>query len=795
MNPHPLHRGSSSSPQSQLDDPNAVTAAEASAPAENETTSPYPLTETPEMYDLLENLTSLSALSLETSAQLDEYELLVMTLHWIMQTTDAMHGAVYLHDEEAGMMTVAAVEGEGSPQKGIQEPTDQGLLGEMMRTQRMIYKKDYASYEGRSLHWPLNAAAIAPMIARHQLLGAIAIGSKPGKLFDGIALHLLTILAGQTAAVMDNRRLFRAEQQKARQLRLLNDITYAADSYHTVDDLLQYMAETLNGLFDADSCYISLWDEALQLPIPVAATQPLREQYLALPIPAGEKTFADSVMAAGKPIFVPDVLHSDLVNPAIVRQFPARSLMGLPLIIGQNRLGAVFLGFNQPTTLSQEDIRTSGQIANQIALVLTRTQLLDWERRQRQLTEVQLAFSQGILKTSSVTEAAKFLMDTIGDLVKFDSGSVMLFDTNRGLAFTAAAMGYTDIAAAQARPIPIEEFPLLQEMIHTLDPIYIPDVRQHSEWKQGQADDAREVRTALFLPLQHKQESLVGYLTLKSYSPEAFPPSDRDQIQLFCNLAAATLQNHRLLRQSRQRAEELITAYDDLQQVNQIRRDVVHNASHELRTPLTFIQGYAGMLNEGMLGDLTPEQQEAVKIILARSESMNKMIEEMVINQESDAAPLVRTDVDLAALVDSCTKAAKLTAADAGVTFAVTVVPDLPHVMADPQRIGQVIDNLLTNAIKFSPDGGTVSINLSTRGSMVAIRVADQGVGIPPDQLHLIWDRFYRVKNTAQTAKGTGLGLNIVRHIVEAHGGQIWAESPGKGSIFHVELPIRGDRG
>ncbi len=216
----------------------------------------------------------------------------------------------------------------------------------------------------------------------------------------------------------------------------------------------------------------------------------------------------------------------------------------------------------------------------------------------------------------------------------------------------------------------------------------------------------------------------------------------------------------------------------------------MHNASHELRTPLTFIQGYAGMLTDGMLGDLSAEQYEAAKIILERAESMNKMIEEMVTNQETDTPPLLRTQADVAALVKKCTTAAKLTAAAAGVQFDIKISSELPRIQIDVQRMGQVIDNLLTNAVKFSPDGGIVTISLTTRGNTLIMQVADQGLGIPADQLNRIWDRFYRVEESAKQVSGRGLGLNIVRHIVEAHGGHVWAESPGKGSVFHVELPI-----
>ncbi len=455
---------------------------------------------------------------------MDEYELLSLALQWIMQATEAKHGTIYLYDAQERLMTAVVVRGEDCPPEGFREAADQGMLGEVLRTQRTVYTPDYAASPHYLPEWPLHAAAVAPMLARDQILGAIAIGSQPDRAFDGMALHLLNLLAIQATTVLDNRRLFQAEQQKARQLQLLNNLTYAANSFDDISALLNYMAHTLKGLFDSDNCYFSLWDEAKQIPIPTTATTPQRDLYRSLPITVTTKTFARSVMEAGKPLFVQDVATSDLINPAISSQFPARSLLGLPLIMGENRLGAAFLGFDQTRRITPEDLRSSEQIANQVALVLARAQLLDRERRQRDLTETQLAFSQKLMETTSISEAASVLLETTGTLVDFSSGAVMLFEENWRVARIAASQGYRDPDAAQAKAIPLEDYPLLREMTTQIKPIYIPDVRQDDRWQPSAAPDTQEIRAILFIPLYHQKNHLIGSLTLKSVAPDAFPP-------------------------------------------------------------------------------------------------------------------------------------------------------------------------------------------------------------------------------------------------------------------------------
>jgi len=739
--------------------------------------------------DRAHRMTTLAALSVEMAAQMDEAELIQAMFQWISQVTGVQLASIYIYDPVTDSLVTAAISNTAYAQVGQRFGVTEGVMGEAVRRRTTIHIKDYQKSTFRVTDLPLRSVVVSVMVARDQLLGVISIGSEEEDSFDEDVIQLLDLLASQAAVALDNQRLFKAEQQKSHQMRLLNAITYAANSIQDYDALLQYMADTLKNLFDADSCFIALWDENNQIPIPVAATPSIRKKFMRMNFPPHTPNFATHVITANRPILVPDVSQSELINPAFSVQFPFRTLLGLPLVMGNKRMGAAFMGFNTIQPLSPADIEVSAQVADQIALVITRSQLLTAERRQRLLAETQLTFSNLLLDTATSSEAGLALLESIGALVDYDSGAVMLVENTRTGKIVASA-GYTDPEAASNASLFVDDYPLLKEVYDTAIPLYIPDLRKRQDWQPGKAPDIQEVRTMLFVPLQHRREFIVGSVTLKSFQPDAFSLEDRNQIQLLCNQASITLQNRLLLSQSRKQAAELTAAYEDLQRLNQIRDDFVHNASHELRTPLTFIQGYAGMLAENMLGDLTEEQIDAIQIILKRSESMNTMIQEMVDYQKADSTPLAQEEVDLSALVKACVKAAKISAQEAGVAFVMTKTTDLPTIFADPQRLGQVFDNLFSNAIKFSQEGGQVTVTLAAHNKLVTIDIRDQGVGIPQDELGLIWDRFYRVKGMAKKVEGTGLGLAIVRHIIQAHGGRIWAESPGIGSVFHIELPI-----
>jgi len=224
------------------------------------------------------------------------------------------------------------------------------------------------------------------------------------------------------------------------------------------------------------------------------------------------------------------------------------------------------------------------------------------------------------------------------------------------------------------------------------------------------------------------------------------------------------------------------------------QRRFAADASHELRTPLTSIAGYAQMLEEWGLND-PQTAREGVTAIGQESERMQRLVEGLLaLTRGDEGAPLEIEDHDLAAVAEDATRTA------ANEKTAVEYLPPKRPVNApfDRDRIRQVASILLDNAVKYTPDGGRTKVTVRERNGWAALEVSDTGIGIPEDQLPLIFERFHRV-DPSRTTAGAGLGLSIARQIAEAHGGRIEVEStPGEGSTFTLLLPKkppRHDRG
>ena len=222
-----------------------------------------------------------------------------------------------------------------------------------------------------------------------------------------------------------------------------------------------------------------------------------------------------------------------------------------------------------------------------------------------------------------------------------------------------------------------------------------------------------------------------------------------------------------------------------------VRRDFISNVSHELRTPLASLKALTETLRDGAL-----EDPKAAQRFLGRIETevdaLTQMASELLelTRIESGQVPLEMKAVTPHKLLDSAADRMRAQAERAGLSLRIEILPGIPDVRADAVRLEQVLVNLIHNAVKFTLPGGEVVLSAQTEGDFICFSVRDTGAGIPEDDLERIFERFYKA-DRARSGGGTGLGLSIARHIVEAHGGRIWAKSrEGTGSTFNFTVPL-----
>ena len=222
-----------------------------------------------------------------------------------------------------------------------------------------------------------------------------------------------------------------------------------------------------------------------------------------------------------------------------------------------------------------------------------------------------------------------------------------------------------------------------------------------------------------------------------------------------------------------------------------VRRDFISNLSHELRTPLASLKALTETLQDGALDD-PPAARRFIDQIQIETDALTQMATELLelSRIESGRLSLDLKPVSAFDLLSSASKRMQLQAERAGVSLHVNCAQDLPKVNIDTQRMEQVLVNLIHNAIKFTKSGGEVILEAEAVTSEIRFAVRDTGIGIPPEDLYRIFERFYRV-DKSRAGSGTGLGLSIAKHIVETHKGKLWAESvEEQGSTFFFSIPI-----
>jgi signal transduction histidine kinase len=293
--------------------------------------------------------------------------------------------------------------------------------------------------------------------------------------------------------------------------------------------------------------------------------------------------------------------------------------------------------------------------------------------------------------------------------------------------------------------------------------------------------------SAVCVPLMTTAEVNFGTLVLENRSRAgAFVPADLPFLEALADLAALSIENIRL--------REQLQVVQALEEAGRLKADLISTLAHELRTPLTSIKGYATALLINDLAFNLDTQREFLTFIDEECDVLQELIHDLLESSMIDAG-LLRLEPQPVRLPRLAQGVVDDIASRTQVHRFLLDFPDaFPIVDVDANRLSQVLRNLLDNAVKYSPDGGLIVVRGEVRANEVMVSVADQGIGIAPEHLNRLFERFFRVRSgLGDRVVGSGLGLPIARTIIESHGGQIWAESRlGEGTTMNFTLPLQG---
>lgn len=413
----------------------------------------------------------------------------------------------------------------------------------------------------------------------------------------------------------------------------------------------------------------------------------------------------------------------------------------------------------------------------------TQTTMSDWKLQTHQLRRI-LEISQVLTSTLDLEPLLQQILIAATELTKTEAASIMLYDERAGDLRFVAATGRNSQELARYR-VPLDSSiagtifksrrPLLIENAAS-DPRHYDQVDQKIDFK---------TRSILGVPLLIKERAIGVVEVVNKINTEPFSEQDMQVLSMLAAHAAVAIENAQLVN-------ALQKAYQKLNELDKLKSDFIAIASHELRTPLGLILGYASMLKEEA-GDKSDEKLDRVIHSALR---LRGLIEDMINLRhiESGAGELELSRLDMCALVKTVCMDCEGLASAKGQTITQALPPTPVFAMADEGKVALALTNVLTNAIKFTPNNGHIHVALQPREHEIWVSVADNGPGIPEKDLERIFDRFYQVEpHMTRKHGGMGLGLSIARGMIELHGGRMWAESKvGQGSRFTFVLPING---
>jgi signal transduction histidine kinase/ActR/RegA family two-component response regulator len=413
---------------------------------------------------------------------------------------------------------------------------------------------------------------------------------------------------------------------------------------------------------------------------------------------------------------------------------------------------------------------------------------------------VELLGQLGGMLTSSLNlkENIDFMLQATSRMVSFDAASVFLLTDDNAELQAIATYPFSDQVNRIAR-FKVGEG-IVGWTVQSNEMVNIPDALQDSRFKI--VDPARAPRSMLLIPLSSPQR-VIGAMTMARRQVQPFTDVEAALVRVIINQSAISIENARQYQEMQAqlgRIEELNANLEDanvqIKEVSRLKSEFLANMSHELRTPLNSILGFSEILKDNLAGALTEEQRvESLEAIHASGEHLLQLINDVLDMSKIEAG---RMDLILEEFVVDTSFREVLTVVKAlagkkGIELVINVEPEDLTIYADKGKVKQILYNLLSNAIKFTPEAGTITVEAKLRKQAqdMVVTVTDTGVGIPPEHIDKIWGEFYMVQGEHQKQKGTGLGLALVKRLVELHGGQITVTSKEeKGSVFTFNVPL-----
>lgn len=664
-----------------------------------------------------------------------------------------------------------------------------GLAPEVIRRGRPFLTQEYA----RECHSQNLTPAFenvyawmgVPLNAGAETIGALAVGTRDAALtYTNTQLELLQSIADQTAGAIVKSRLLQESEQRAHQLATLNEITRDLTGTLELEPLLKNILQSAVSILNCEAGSLFLVDDQSDDLIFRVTVGPVAANLVGQRIPAGNGIVGRAVQTRA-PVIENEAQRSASHFSATDQQtgFASRSLLAVPLQAKDRLLGVVEVINRKdglPFVVEDQDLLSA--FAGQAAVAIENARLYTLTDQELAARVDELSVMQRIDRELNASlemdRALRITLDWAMRQSRAEAGLIGMLE--EGSLRIMAEQGYEKSADKVREQVIHLELPSLKSAVETNLP-----QRVSLAPEGGSTGLLPSAHTQVIIPIRRETE-VIGLILLESTSDSQ---EDMAFLSRLSDHAAIAISNAQL--------------YSEVQRANLAKSEFVSFVAHELKNPMTSIKGYTELLSGGAVGQVNDMQANFLRTIHSNVERMSTLVSDLNDNSKIEAGRL-RLDykaMDLHDLVDEVSRSTRRQVEDKKQTLDVELPADLPKVWADRTRVAQILVNLVSNANKYTQEGGSIFVGAEdvpnqweseAAARVVHLWVKDDGIGISAEDQARIFQKFFRSEDSkAREAPGTGLGLNITRSLVEMQGGRIWFESEfRKGTTFHFTIPV-----
>jgi GAF domain-containing protein len=749
-------------------------------------------------------LITLNEVSRSITSTLDQTAVLRLIMEKMVEILEVEAGSLLLMDKDTDELVFQIALGPVEAKlEAARLPLGTGIAGTVAQTGESLIVNDVHHdprwYTDLDLITDFVTQSIlcAPLISQDAVIGVVeAINKKNGAPFSEEDLNLLTSFGAQAAIAIENARLYTMTDKKlARRVDELSTMQEIDRQLNATLDFQQVMGVTVQWAMRitqaaAGAMYLVDYERDGLLLLASEGLPDSFNRYRDEPWPLNSG-IVGRVARSGDIALVSDVSR----DPDYVEVIgDTRSQLSVPISLEERVIGVLSLDSHQLDGFDDEDLAFVVRLADHAAIAMenarlydvTQQGLLEIEERARRLTVISRISSLlgASLDLSAITQT---IVTEMAGVTGVNQCRLALFDEEQGYG-TVQAEYVTTPGVADVR-IPMADNPAYEALQDARRPLIIVDAPSDPALvAMNPLIKLLEGKSMLLVPLVI-QDQLVGFISLETTREHrTFSPAEIELCQTLANQAAIAVANAQL--------------YADVKRANEAKSEFVSLVSHELKVPMTSILGFARLLATGRAGEVNERQQEFLSVIEDNVERMQTLVNDLLDHSRLEAGrmKLELGATSLGEVVSDVVQVVQREVESRNQQLTVDIPPDLPPVHADRVRLTQVLTNLVSNAYKYTPPGGSIRVRAerwqekgeAQKEPMILCAVSDTGIGITPEDQNRIFTAFFRSQHRlSQEAEGTGLGLSIARRIVELHGGRIWAESAvGEGSTFYFALPV-----